>query len=93
MRDENNVVYKSDNDHNPRVLKAMQIERSVNNPRDFIDCLAGGKSLENVNNKDRIEWQVKNELPEKKFDNGDPEPLFVDRVEYENRNSNREYER
>lgn len=79
MRDENNVVYKSDNDHNPRVLKAMQIERSVKNPRDFIDCLAGGKTLRNIN--DRVEWQMPEEEQEIILANGDPEPLVVSRIE------------
>lgn len=88
MRDENeigyksnepNLVHKSDNDYNQKVVKTKKLAENLKNPRDFIDCLAGGKTLRNVN--DRVEWQMPEEEQEIVLANGDPEPLVVSRIE------------
>ncbi|MCI8620653.1 MAG: hypothetical protein HFJ50_02240 [Clostridia bacterium] len=62
-----NELHKANTAYNPRVLKAMKFAHSVKTPRDFIDCLAGMKGLENLN--DRKEWEMPEELKNREINN------------------------
>lgn len=43
-------VHKSDHDFNPDVLNAIALARLTKNPRDYIDCMYGGKDLRDIRN-------------------------------------------
>lgn len=46
--EENEVVHKSDYDFNPKVLDAIALAKLTKNPRDYIDCMYGGKDLRDI---------------------------------------------
>lgn len=59
----NYEVHKSDNDCNPNIVNAIALAKVTKSPRDYIDCISGGKSIIDVrNNKDtsRIEIRKQN---------------------------------
>lgn len=46
----NYEVHKSDHDFNPDILNAIALARLTKNPRDYIDCMYGGKDLRDLRN-------------------------------------------
>lgn len=42
-KDENNVIHRSDAECNPKVAEAINLAKLTRNPRDYIDCMYGGK--------------------------------------------------
>ena len=49
MRDvENYEVHQSDHSCNPAVLEAISMAKLTKNLRDYIDCMYGGKKVENL---------------------------------------------
>ncbi len=41
-------VHKSDHDFNKEVLNVIALARLTKNPRDYIDCMYGGKDLRDI---------------------------------------------
>lgn len=62
-------VHKSDHDFNPKVLEVISLARLTKNPRDYIDCIYGGKNLRDIredkdvkrNDKRKIELESERE--------------------------------
>ncbi len=87
MREGENMVYKSDNDHNPTVLKTLKAAKRAKDERCYSNYLAG-KTWEQL--EDRIEWEMPHELKyieetNREIHDTDPTPLFVDEREDEER--------
>lgn len=43
-----NQVHRSDHDFNPDVLNAIAMAKLTKTPRDYMDCLNGGKSIQDI---------------------------------------------
>lgn len=87
MREGENLVYKSDNDHNQTVLKTIRAAKRAKDERVYSNYLAG-KTWKQI--EDRIEWEMPQELKtvedtDREFHDTDPAPLAVDEREDEER--------
>ncbi len=62
-------VHKSDHDFNPNIIRLIALARLTKGPREYIDCMYGGKGIEDIrednagkrNNNRRIDLESERE--------------------------------